>query len=637
MPRYSDFLRAVQDDHSDAPHMTIAQEEKAAFVKAPIYTVAVESAIIANSVPSSSPPTGRPPSILDGTYFDSARDERPRTEPQYGLIGVRQEPAGPGNVAASEEDRLVLSNMNIPWSAFICGSQGSGKSQTLACLLENALLDHCPYNMLPHPLAGLVMCYKQYPGMSTTQICETSTLCLSGIPVTVLVPHWNGWNGRLPGLQSGSLIPKVMNLVLYEDQIDKARLLKLMGIDTATNVTPFYTDTVLELIRTIELEGHRLTFSRFREQVSHLECKNCGEEFLKARVNLVDCMVDNRPADTRDDAWAIKPGTLTIVDLSGPRLTSTDACALFSVCLSIFLEQRVKCDRVVALDDAQEYLAHSEDSKILANDLLSVIRLQRHTNTRVYVSTQEPTLWPEFMDLANATFVHHFSSPSWYEGLKKHLAGANKEDHGDRNSPFDTIIALRPGEVLLFCPTARVDVEQTYDYRPKVTKPLGNGYAKIKIRKRCFMYNNITANFPTSVGGVGVQTINGIPTRVAPASQSGYTNGDSIEQMGSHLPSLPSYTNSHFHHPSPTHHLREEIKLQAQLMIKRESSSEFLGFTQLQEDRLHSTVEDALQVPVGWTTGDKIWEEVLEDAEFMMDLATLAKEHKKNTKKDTLR
>jgi hypothetical protein len=37
-------------------------------------------------------------------------------------------------------DPRLFFNIGVPSSAFICGSQGSGKSHTLSCLLENCLM-----------------------------------------------------------------------------------------------------------------------------------------------------------------------------------------------------------------------------------------------------------------------------------------------------------------------------------------------------------------------------------------------------------------------------------------------------------------------------------------------------------------
>lgn len=74
---------------------------------------------------------------------------------QYGLLGralelVRKESREGGDNAngnnvyvrkpEKESDPRVFLNGNAPWSAFICGLQGSGKSHTLACMLGLCLL-----------------------------------------------------------------------------------------------------------------------------------------------------------------------------------------------------------------------------------------------------------------------------------------------------------------------------------------------------------------------------------------------------------------------------------------------------------------------------------------------------------------
>jgi len=52
--------------------------------------------------------------------------------PQYGLLGraIHMKAACSTNF----DNRLFL-NTNIPFSAFICGVQGSGKSHTMSCLI----------------------------------------------------------------------------------------------------------------------------------------------------------------------------------------------------------------------------------------------------------------------------------------------------------------------------------------------------------------------------------------------------------------------------------------------------------------------------------------------------------------------
>ena len=55
-----------------------------------------------------------------------------------------------------------------------------------------------------------------------------------------------------------------------------------------------------------------------------------------------------------DSGWDFEPGTLTIVDLSCPFVDESSACALFSICLDLFLESRNTASRIVALDEAHK-------------------------------------------------------------------------------------------------------------------------------------------------------------------------------------------------------------------------------------------------------------------------------------------
>lgn len=52
--------------------------------------------------------------------------------------------------------------------------------------------------------------------------------------------------------------------------------------------------------------------------------------------------------------WSFKPGSLTIVDLSCPFVDESAACAMFNICLALFLEDRTHAGRIVALDEAHK-------------------------------------------------------------------------------------------------------------------------------------------------------------------------------------------------------------------------------------------------------------------------------------------
>lgn len=175
---------------------------------------------------------------------------------------------------------------------------------------------------------------------------------------------------------------------------------------------------------------------------------------------------------------AIQASQLTIIDLSCPCIQPETACALFNICLGLFLEQSTTIGRVIALDEAHKYMTDSQESKILTNSLLSSIRLQRHLAARVFISTQEPTVSSKLLDLCSMTIVHRFTSPAWLAELHQHLAGASKEagkNSGntaprlescglpksaivERDQIFAEIVSLHAGEALLFCPSAAVAV-----------------------------------------------------------------------------------------------------------------------------------------------------------------------------------
>ena len=295
-----------------------------------------------------------------------------KTFPQYGMLGLREgtfcrggyTPANPPH-----EDNLVYANMNAPWSAFICGSQGGGKSHTLSCLLENSLLSPSPAGKLPNPLAALVFHYDRYTSINTTQLCEASYLCSSGVPVRVLVSPSNYHNmarlySNLPGLESHARRPIVMPLYLQERQLNITNMKTLMAVSDGSDFTPLYLEVLFQILRDMARESKGRPGVDYREFKSRL----CRAAFsrqqngpLKLRLQLLESFLDSSTnmesginVTSLSDTWNFEPGSLTIVDLSDPFINANDACALFSICLTLFMEKRGRAGRIVALDEAHK-------------------------------------------------------------------------------------------------------------------------------------------------------------------------------------------------------------------------------------------------------------------------------------------
>jgi hypothetical protein len=136
----------------------------------------------------------------------------------------------------------VLLNTDSPWSAFLCGSQGSGKSHTLSCMLENCLLDKEKHvhqiGNNPRPLAGLVFRYDRCQGSG---VCEAAFLC-TDIPTTVLVSPSN--YGRLKKeyeLMAATLGAKitVRQLHVLPKYLDTERMKTLMAVGSE-DMIPLY-------------------------------------------------------------------------------------------------------------------------------------------------------------------------------------------------------------------------------------------------------------------------------------------------------------------------------------------------------------------------------------------------------------
>lgn len=114
---------------------------------------------------------------------------------QYGLLaGIAAESSILMKTMASHEgrrDERLFFNVTAPSSIFICGSQGSGKSHTLSCLLENCLAQS-DATVLPKPLSALVFHYDTFISDDGGSPCEVAYLSsLSGIRVRVVCAPTN--------------------------------------------------------------------------------------------------------------------------------------------------------------------------------------------------------------------------------------------------------------------------------------------------------------------------------------------------------------------------------------------------------------------------------------------------------------
>ncbi|KAL9603280.1 MAG: hypothetical protein Q9219_001302 [cf. Caloplaca sp. 3 TL-2023] len=250
-------------------------------------------------------------------------------------------------------------------------------------------------------------------------------------------------------------------------------------------------------------EAVGVDYAAFRIKVEAAIKQSGQKNPLDMRLKLLEAFME-KPAEKllkkwsksplrQDDIWAFPPGSLTIVDLSDPWIDESAACTLFDVCLHLFLGLGPKTGKIVALDEAHTFMTGSEQSSMFTESLLSVIRKQRHTGTRVVIATQEPTISPKLLDLCSMTIVHRFTSPEWLQALKAHLAGVSGlggEDSNDRlRKVFEIVVNLDVGKALLFSPSALLgSMDSGSGVGPShgslKAQKLGLRYMEVRIRNR---------------------------------------------------------------------------------------------------------------------------------------------------------
>ncbi|KAI5921244.1 hypothetical protein F4810DRAFT_372079 [Camillea tinctor] len=461
------------------------------------------------------------------------RGESPQPQvlfPQSSLLGCEVS-------SSKDRDARVFYNVAAPSSLFICGSQGSGKSHTLSCVLEGCLMAS-EVSEVPRPLAGVVFHYDTFISDRGGAPCEAAYLASGGaVKVRVLCAPTNYRAMQ----ETYKAIPEVsvQKLQLSSSDLNTQRMLDLMAVGDGN--MPLYLHVLQRILREMRIEQQQQTdwqgasfkYGEFKRRL--LDEKLTGQQMspLQQRLDTLESFMvkEHTSSYRRRQSKEIPPGTdwkpvagqLTIVDLSCPCVTPEMACSLFNICLSLFLEQdqaspqsaTPPIGRIVALDEAHKYLSSSTsvdegtpsaECRTLTNTLLSTIRLQRHLGVRVVISTQEPSVSPKLLDLCSATLVHRFSSPAWEQMLCGHLAGASleKEDGGstgtkkDKKDLFRNIVNLKVGEAFLFAPSALVGVRVGADGDDRgegesdglegsggmAVRRLGDEILKIRVRNR---------------------------------------------------------------------------------------------------------------------------------------------------------
>ncbi|GJE88158.1 hypothetical protein PsYK624_042410 [Phanerochaete sordida] len=372
--------------------------------------------------------------IFTGAVFDELG---PAILPQralYGRVITQHAMNFPLHPMASK----LYINTNAPFSALICGVQGSGKSHSTSVLLESCLMTDERLGTLPAPLSAIVFHFDTAAGGGAVQPCEAAYLAaLDGVragsatapTVTVLVLPTNVQAMRR--VYGGLPSVRVEPLHFSAEDISGERLLAMMKVDGDTQM-PLYMEAIMAILRNME---SNFSYEAFREELKNQQFNPGQKAMLNLRLSLLDSCLKGGNSTNRVSTH-FRQGQLTIIDLSSPFMDGSSACGFFDLILGLFIEADVKAaGKLVVLDEAHKYLSES----------------QTGTSARLTESLLSPTVVPtKFLDLCSFILAHRFSSPSWLRLLAHHVSAAD----ASFDALFAKIVALRTGQAVLFAPNA---------------------------------------------------------------------------------------------------------------------------------------------------------------------------------------
>ncbi|KAF7433195.1 hypothetical protein PC9H_005144 [Pleurotus ostreatus] len=392
---------------------------------------------------------------------------------QYGVLGKTLTVRGPRAEDSFEDDRLYV-NTNAPFSAIVCGVQGSGKSHTVSVLLENMFISGVgAIGTLQKPLSGLILHYGE--GGSSGRPCEVAWLAVSRFkavhppPVKVYVSSSSLNTMRKIYAPLGSHI-QVEPLCFTETELDAAAFLSMMAVGSSESA-PLYIQILLSILRDL---GENFTYSAFQTELdSRKRTFNPAQVAgLEQRMSLLKAFMFDKKKKHPKQTSRFAPGQITIIDLSDPFTDSASACGLFEIIVRLFTRAEVGTGKVLVVDEAHKYLTPGATSGLTQSLLRLVLTHDQ--------SLAEPTaIPPVLLDLCMISIMHRFSSPAWWDHLVKHVSA----DFSGREA-FDKVVTLGTGEALIIAPSALGCFKERGWSDESTVSRLGRRYMIMKTRAR---------------------------------------------------------------------------------------------------------------------------------------------------------
>lgn len=220
--------------------------------------------------------------------------------------------------------------MTAPSSIFICGSQGSGKSHTLSCLLESCLIPEPRLGRLPNPLTAIVFHYDTFVSDTGGTPCEAAYLASDPrVKVRVLCAPTNINTIKVGHIRATPLLPEtdektqaiykrvgkltIEPLRLDQSDLNTKRMLDLMAFGDKGQ-QPLYMSVIQRILRDMRLkQQHQRTKFNYAEFAEHLSKEPLTPDQMRPLNQRLDTLesflVQKRPKQGLQTAHKALAGT----------------------------------------------------------------------------------------------------------------------------------------------------------------------------------------------------------------------------------------------------------------------------------------------------------------------------------------
>eukprot|EP01031_Cornospumella_fuschlensis_P032323 gene32323-39092_t len=399
-------------------------------------------------------------------------------------------------LGSDAQNQKVYLNTHEPFCLVAVGLQGSGKSHSVSCVLENCLLPVPGYVTLAKPMNALVLHYDT----SDKSICETIGLGLPNKRLEKFAQEaqapWkpiNLPNDKITIFVSPSYFLQrkgfyqgfdVRPLLFSWQELTADHIKRLMAIQDKDS--QLYMAVLLDMLRQYQSSQRLPTFDTFLKNIKdNKDLSGQQQGPLQQRLSLLESFVFDSQR-TREQVWyssiaekscsvlkACESGRLVIVDLTDPLLSHSEANTIFQVVVE---QYRANPDnsysKLLVVDEAHKFMNGKSSSDGLSAAIVNIARLMRHDGIRLAVSTQDPqALAPELLELTSVALMHHFRSKEWFN----YLAGKLSLGPGAFSSILDMEEA---GSALVAVAKHALDLDDQDNDK------LGHNVFSVKIRQR---------------------------------------------------------------------------------------------------------------------------------------------------------